>query len=77
MTSDKLASAYALERRPPYLARDLIEFSYRLPAEHRISDPALGKRILPRRSARAPTHRAGGAAFLYCRRRPAPRRSGR
>ncbi|MET7600464.1 hypothetical protein ACWERY_29935 [Streptomyces sp. NPDC004082] len=27
MTSDTLASAYALERRSPYLARDLIEFS--------------------------------------------------
>lgn len=46
MTSDKLASAYALERRTPYLARDLIEFSYRLPAEHEISDPAQGERIL-------------------------------
>lgn len=46
MTSDKLASAYALERPSPYLARDLIEFSYRLPAEHKISDPAQGKRIL-------------------------------
>ncbi|MFE9836700.1 asparagine synthase-related protein [Streptomyces sp. NPDC005551] len=46
MTSDKLASAYALERRSPYLARDLIEVSYRLPAEHKISDPAQGKRIL-------------------------------
>lgn len=46
MTSDKLASAFALERRSPYLARDLVEFSYRLPVEHKISDPAAGKRIL-------------------------------
>ncbi|MBT2394068.1 hypothetical protein J7E87_32840 [Streptomyces sp. ISL-1] len=46
MTSDKLASAYALERRSPYLARDLIELSYRLPADHKIADPAAGKRIL-------------------------------
>ncbi|WEH34883.1 asparagine synthase-related protein [Streptomyces sp. AM 4-1-1] len=46
MTSDKLASAYGLERRSPYLARDLIELSYRLPVEHKICDPAEGKRIL-------------------------------
>ncbi|NDZ58326.1 asparagine synthase [Streptomyces anulatus] len=46
MTSDKLASAYALERRSPYLARDLVEFSYRLPVDHKITDPAQGKRIL-------------------------------
>jgi asparagine synthase (glutamine-hydrolysing) len=46
MTSDKLASAHALERRSPYLARDLVELSYRLPAEHKITDPAEGKRIL-------------------------------
>jgi asparagine synthase (glutamine-hydrolysing) len=46
MTSDKLASAYALERRSPFLARDLVELSYRLPQEHKISHPAQGKRIL-------------------------------
>ncbi|WP_406269539.1 asparagine synthetase B [Streptomyces sp. NBC_00191] len=46
MTSDKLASAKALERRSPYLARELVELSYRLPAEHKITDPAQGKRIL-------------------------------
>ncbi|MER5863380.1 asparagine synthase-related protein [Kitasatospora sp. NPDC002040] len=46
MTSDKLASAFALERRSPFLARDLVEFSYRLPVEHKITDPAAGKRIL-------------------------------
>ncbi|MEU6973594.1 asparagine synthase-related protein [Kitasatospora aureofaciens] len=46
MTSDKLASAFALERRSPFLARDLVEFSYRLPVEHKIADPAAGKRIL-------------------------------
>ena len=46
MTSDKLASAFALERRSPFLARDLVEFSYRLPIEHKITDPAAGKRIL-------------------------------
>lgn len=46
MTSDKIASASGLERRSPYLARDLIEFSHRLPAEHKISDPAQGERIL-------------------------------
>ncbi|WP_175647238.1 asparagine synthetase B family protein [Streptomyces cyaneochromogenes] len=46
MTSDKLASAFALERRSPYLARELVELSYRLPAEHKIAHPAEGKRIL-------------------------------
>ncbi|MEU0351435.1 asparagine synthetase B [Streptomyces sp. NPDC006237] len=46
MTSDKLASAYALERRSPYLARDLVELSYRLPVDHKIAHPAEGKRIL-------------------------------
>jgi asparagine synthase (glutamine-hydrolysing) len=46
LTSDKLASALALERRSPYLARDLVEFCYRLPVEHKITDPAAGKRIL-------------------------------
>ncbi|KOU43202.1 asparagine synthetase B family protein [Streptomyces sp. WM6378] len=46
MTSDKLASAYALERRSPYLARNLVELSYRLPVDHKITDPAAGKRIL-------------------------------
>ncbi|MFF4041109.1 asparagine synthetase B family protein [Streptomyces sp. NPDC001816] len=46
MTSDKLASAFALERRSPYLARDLVELSYRLPTEHKTTDPAQGKRIL-------------------------------
>lgn len=46
MTSDKLASAYALERRSPYLARELVELSYRLPAEYKIAHPAEGKRIL-------------------------------
>lgn len=46
MTSDKLASAFALERRSPYLARELVELSHRLPAEHKIAKPAAGKRIL-------------------------------
>lgn len=46
LTSDKLASAHALERRSPYLARDLVELCYRLPVEHKITDPARGKRIL-------------------------------
>ncbi|MFF8832423.1 asparagine synthetase B family protein [Streptomyces sp. NPDC015131] len=46
MTSDKLASSFALERRSPYLARDLIELSYRLPIAHKIVEPAQGKRIL-------------------------------
>ncbi|WP_406349732.1 asparagine synthetase B family protein [Streptomyces sp. NBC_00658] len=46
MTSDKLASAYALERRSPYLARELVELSYRLPSEYKISGPTTGKRIL-------------------------------
>jgi asparagine synthase (glutamine-hydrolysing) len=46
MTSDKLASAFALERRSPFLARDLVELSYRLPVEHKICHPAEGKRIL-------------------------------
>ncbi|MGW5736262.1 MULTISPECIES: asparagine synthetase B family protein [Streptomyces] len=46
MTSDKLASAYALERRSPFLARELVELSYRLPADCKIEHPAEGKRIL-------------------------------
>lgn len=46
MTCDKLASAYALERRSPFLARELIELSYRLPVEYKIEHPAEGKRIL-------------------------------
>ncbi|MET7715318.1 asparagine synthetase B [Streptomyces sp. NPDC005407] len=46
MTSDKLASAYALERRSPFLARELVELSYRLPVEYKIAHPAEGKRIL-------------------------------
>ncbi|MFJ2218374.1 asparagine synthetase B family protein [Streptomyces sp. NPDC101062] len=46
MTSDKLASAYALERRSPFLARDLVELSYRLPQGHKICHSAEGKRIL-------------------------------
>ncbi|MFJ4412968.1 asparagine synthetase B family protein [Streptomyces sp. NPDC088925] len=46
MTSDKLASSFALERRSPFLARDLVELSYRLPAEYKILRPAEGKRIL-------------------------------
>ncbi|MFE7130935.1 asparagine synthetase B family protein [Streptomyces sp. NPDC057638] len=52
LTSDKLASAYTLERRSPYLARDLVELSYRLPVEQKITHPAQGKRIL-RDAARA------------------------
>ncbi|MFI6528105.1 asparagine synthetase B family protein [Streptomyces uncialis] len=46
MTSDKLASAYALERRSPFLARELVELSYRMPVEYKIEHPAEGKRIL-------------------------------
>lgn len=46
MTSDKLASAYALERRSPFLARELVELSYRLPVDHKIDHPAEGKRVL-------------------------------
>ncbi|MFF2131777.1 asparagine synthetase B family protein [Streptomyces olivochromogenes] len=52
MTSDKLPSAYALERRSPYLAREFAELSYRLPAEYKISHPARWKRIL-REAAKA------------------------
>ncbi|QKW17913.1 hypothetical protein HUT16_01530 [Kitasatospora sp. NA04385] len=46
MTSDKLASVFALERRSPFPARDLVEFCYQLPIKHKIGDPAAGKRIL-------------------------------
>lgn len=46
MTSDKLASALSLERRSPYLARELLELSYGLPREYKLRDPAAGKRIL-------------------------------
>ncbi len=52
VTSDKLASSFALERRSPYLARDLVELSYRLPTDHKIIRPGGGKRIL-RDAARA------------------------
>ncbi|HEY8986629.1 MAG TPA: asparagine synthetase B [Streptomyces sp.] len=52
MTSDKLASSFALERRSPYLARALVELSYGLPVQHKIAYPAAGKRIL-RDAARA------------------------
>lgn len=46
LTSDKLASAHALERRSPYLARALVELSYRLPVEYKIAEPTWGKRVL-------------------------------
>ncbi|MDQ1031549.1 asparagine synthase (glutamine-hydrolyzing) [Streptomyces umbrinus] len=52
MTSDKLASAFSLERRSPYLAQDLVELAYQLPAHFKIRHPAEGKRIL-RDTARA------------------------
>ncbi|MFI1408887.1 asparagine synthetase B family protein [Streptomyces sp. NPDC020707] len=44
--SDKLASSFSLERRSPYLARNLIELAYRLPSQFKIRHPAKGKRIL-------------------------------
>jgi asparagine synthase (glutamine-hydrolysing) len=46
LTSDKLASAFGLERRSPYLARDIVELSYRLPVEYKVEGQARGKRIL-------------------------------
>ncbi|MEY9839556.1 asparagine synthetase B [Streptacidiphilus sp. EB103A] len=46
LTSDKLAAAFGLERRSPYLAREIVELAYRLPTAHKITDPAAGKRIL-------------------------------
>lgn len=46
LTSDKLAAAYALERRSPYLAREVVELSWRLPVDYKIAAPAAGKRIL-------------------------------
>ncbi|MBB6171007.1 asparagine synthase (glutamine-hydrolyzing) [Nocardiopsis mwathae] len=45
-TSDKLASAFSLERRSPYLARAFAEWCYALPADHKILRPATGKRVL-------------------------------
>jgi asparagine synthase (glutamine-hydrolysing) len=45
-TSDKLASSFGLERRSPYLARSLVELSYRLPVGCKIDQPGRGKRIL-------------------------------
>ncbi|NEA52081.1 hypothetical protein G3I35_38875 [Streptomyces sp. SID10815] len=63
MTSDKLASANAFERRSPYLVRDLIEFSYRLPAAHKMSAPAQGKR----KCGCATAPRSCGAGHGRCR----------
>ncbi|MBW8487303.1 asparagine synthetase B family protein [Actinomadura parmotrematis] len=45
-TSDKLASALALERRSPYLATALVEFAYALPTDFKTRGPAYGKRVL-------------------------------
>lgn len=52
LTSDKLAAGFGLERRSPYLAREIVELAYRLPAAHKITDPAAGKRVM-RDAARA------------------------
>ncbi|WP_436775758.1 asparagine synthetase B family protein [Yinghuangia sp. YIM S09857] len=46
LTSDKLAAAFSMERRSPYLARDLVELAWSLPVGHKIAEPGVGKRIL-------------------------------
>ncbi|MGW1067470.1 asparagine synthase (glutamine-hydrolyzing) [Streptomyces aureus] len=46
LASDKLSSAFGLERRSPYLARDLVEFSYTLPIEYKRQGTARTKILL-------------------------------
>jgi asparagine synthase (glutamine-hydrolysing) len=46
LASDKLASAFGIERRSPYLARELAEFSYSLPVSLKHEPPDHSKLLL-------------------------------
>jgi asparagine synthase (glutamine-hydrolysing) len=46
LTSDALSSWFGLERRSPYLAKDLVEFAYAMPLSHKIPTPGAGKQLL-------------------------------
>jgi asparagine synthase (glutamine-hydrolysing) len=43
LTSDALSSRLGLERRSPYLAKELIEFAYAMPLNHKLPTPGRGK----------------------------------
>lgn len=46
LTSDALASRLGLERRSPYLARELVEFAYAMPLAHKLRVAGAGKSLL-------------------------------
>jgi asparagine synthase (glutamine-hydrolysing) len=46
LTSDKLSSAFGLERRSPYLSKELMEISYAAPLEWRARTPVESKLLL-------------------------------
>ncbi len=59
LTSDALSSRFGLERRSPYLARALVEFSYAMPLSHKLPAAGHGKALL-----RAAARRHGVPADL-------------
>jgi asparagine synthase (glutamine-hydrolysing) len=46
LTSDALSSRFSLERRSPYLCRDLMEFAYAMPLHHKLPSAGDGKALL-------------------------------